>query len=86
MRTGLDGTSRSAAAVSIARSSEYGMSFTLLACETPPSSYEAEPAVRVGRSVNSNTRTRMPRACIGGSIEVRHKLRAIVKSNCLLNG
>ena len=47
----------------------YGMTLTLLACETPPSSYEAA-AVRVGRIVNSNTRMRTPRACIGGSIEV----------------
>ena len=38
-------------------SSQYGMTFTLLACETPPSSYEAELAVRIGRSVNSVTRT-----------------------------
>ena len=68
LRTGVDGTSRSAAAASIA-SSEYGMTFTLLACETPPSSYEAEPAARVGRSVNSNMRT--PHACIGGQVRLK---------------
>ena len=34
--------------------SQYGMTSTLLACETTPSSYEAEPAVSGGRSVNSN--------------------------------
>ena len=52
-------------------SSEYGMTFTLLACETPPSSYEAEPAVRVGRSVNSLIRVYTPRACIGGQVRLK---------------
>ena len=56
-----------AAAASIA-SSEYDMTFTLLACETPPSSYEAEPAVCVGLSVNSNTGT--SHACIGGQVRL----------------
>ena len=65
------------------------MTFTLLACETPPSSYEAElwaePAVRVGWSVNSNTYAYVYDSRLY-SIEVRHKLRATVKFNCLLNG
>ena len=51
--------------------SQYGMTFTLLACESPPSSYEAKPAVCVGQSVNFNACT--PRTCIDISGQVRLK-------------
>ena len=47
------------------------MTFTLLACETPPSSYEAEPAVRVGRSVNSLIRVRLALVYIGGQVRLK---------------
>ena len=59
------------------------MTFTLLACETPPSSNEAEPAVRVGRGVNSNTRTL--RACIGGQVQLKFDGKYSLV-HCLLNG
>ena len=47
------------------------MTFTLLACETPPSSYEAKPAVRVGRSVNSLIRVRLALVYIGGQVRLK---------------